>query len=278
MKTFGQEDIIKTIEIYKKAGTIPRFIIIVGPKLSGKTHVSNKVSEIIAGKNVISTNGKVDTIRAIVGDCYKAAEDTCYVIDDFESMSINAKNALLKVTEEPPRRAYFILNGTNISQLPQTLISRACTLTLSMYPEEVKKSYIENLKCFKDNEVNLLLEFCDSPGEVNYFMENEVDVAEFYDYIATIALKLKNLTGVESFRLNEKLKLKKESEGYDLPLVMKKVNRLLLKAMEEDKIELEPAFEAIACTTAHLGKFNTNSASQSNIFDSWVLELREVWR
>ena len=107
----GQKSIIEHIELLKNNDGLPRFMIITGNKLAGKSTFARRIGEIIAKGNVICTDGKVDTIRSIIDSAYKAAEDVVYIIDDFENMSINAKNALLKATEECPRRAYFYACG-----------------------------------------------------------------------------------------------------------------------------------------------------------------------
>ena len=47
-----------------------------------------------------------------------------YIIDEAHSLTADAFNALLKTLEEPPAHAIFILCTTEVSKLPQTIISR----------------------------------------------------------------------------------------------------------------------------------------------------------
>lgn len=272
----GQKSIIEHIELLKNNDGLPRFMIITGNKLAGKSTFARRIGEIIAKGNVICTDGKVDTIRSIIDSAYKAAEDIVYIIDDFENMSINAKNALLKATEECPRRAYFMLVGTNINSLPLTLQNRAYLLAMLPYTPQELMLYAKQAGQFKENEINLLMEICETPAEIEYF--KKVNITEFYDFISTIAFKFSELTGVESFRLNHRIKLKKDSEGYDLFLVMKKVNKIILNALVDNKIDPNIGFNIVSATIASMGKLNTNSINHGMLFDNWMLSIREVCR
>ena len=58
------------------------------------------------------------------------------VIDGSEDLNKNAQNALLKVLEEPPRRAVFLLTTSKPNQLARTLRSRCLCLPLSSLDQD----------------------------------------------------------------------------------------------------------------------------------------------
>ena len=71
----------------------------------------------------------VDQIRSLSADAYimpNEAQRKVYIIREAETMNIPAQNAALKLLEEPPLGAVFLLCTTNPSQLLPTVRSR-CT-------------------------------------------------------------------------------------------------------------------------------------------------------
>lgn len=74
-----------------------------------------------------ASNRGIDDIRDLREKIKLApsqAEKKVYVIDEVHMLTKEAFNALLKVLEEPPKHAYFILCTTEPEKLPETIISR----------------------------------------------------------------------------------------------------------------------------------------------------------
>ncbi|TXH00935.1 MAG: DNA polymerase III subunit gamma/tau [Candidatus Moraniibacteriota bacterium] len=59
-----------------------------------------------------------------------------YIIDEAHMLSIGAWNALLKTLEEPPAHAIFLLATTNVTKVPETILSRSLRLDLRRFPLE----------------------------------------------------------------------------------------------------------------------------------------------
>lgn len=75
----------------------------------------------------------VDAIRQIRTDANivpNDAQNKVYIIADSQNMNREAQNALLKLIEEPPAFAYFILTVNSRGMLLETVISRAFILRL----------------------------------------------------------------------------------------------------------------------------------------------------
>ena len=89
-------------------------VIYVEPDRSGKTAVI-----------------KVDQIRSVAATAYilpSEAEKKVYVLRQAELMNLNAQNAFLKLLEEPPRSAAFILAAASPDSLLTTVRSRCALL------------------------------------------------------------------------------------------------------------------------------------------------------
>lgn len=81
----------------------------------------------------------IDEIRAIRQDAYISPNESAYkvyIIPNVENMSIGAFNALLKVLEEPPRTAMFLLTATSKSAVPETILSRCLSYSLYELPDD----------------------------------------------------------------------------------------------------------------------------------------------
>ena len=75
----------------------------------------------------------IDKVREIIKDTYvkpNEADYKIYILGNAQSMNLNAQNALLKVLEEPPAYAIFILTVTNKASLLETVLSRSVVINL----------------------------------------------------------------------------------------------------------------------------------------------------
>ena len=114
----------------------------------------------------------VDQVRAMSADaCMLPNEAACkvYIIEDAESMNPSAQNAALKLLEEPPLGAKFLLCCTNAMQLLPTVRSRCAELKLGGHgPERAEENtglaaaYIKSVAA--GDEAALLRWCCQNEG------------------------------------------------------------------------------------------------------------------
>lgn len=127
----------KTLAMYLSAGVLckgekkPCFNCSSCHKLMAEGHPDFYFLDSKDAKNSIH----IDVIREIRQDAYIMPNESIYkvyFIPNVENMSIGAFNALLKVLEEPPEAAMFILTASSKSAVPQTILSRC--VSLAVYP------------------------------------------------------------------------------------------------------------------------------------------------
>lgn len=84
---------------------------------------------------------RIETIRERVVDTLalvpNEAARRVYLLANFESVSLNAPNALLKSLEEPPPYVSFLLTAAAPELLLDTILSRVVTIRLSPLPDEL---------------------------------------------------------------------------------------------------------------------------------------------
>lgn len=76
----------------------------------------------------------IETVRDVIKDVYispNEADYKIYILANAHCMNANAQNAILKVLEEPPSYAVFILTVNNRAMLLETVLSRAVTVTVN---------------------------------------------------------------------------------------------------------------------------------------------------
>lgn len=95
----------------------------------------------------------VDVVRDVKENVYvqpNEADYKVYILGNCQCMNESAQNALLKVLEEPPKYAMFILTTTTKSALLETVLSRSVVITLEGVNEKIGADYI----CSRDENAD----------------------------------------------------------------------------------------------------------------------------
>ena len=97
----------------------------------------------------------VKKVREIIEDVYvkpNEADYKIYVLGNCQSMSVEAQNAFLKILEEPPEYAVFILCLNNKSTMLETVLSRSVVFSLEAV------DYTQGAEYICDNNDGILYE------------------------------------------------------------------------------------------------------------------------
>ena len=268
----GQNELKAELGMLVENNQLPKFIIIQGRKGSGKKLLCNWLSELSNNQfYYVLPDVKVDTIRQMIDDAYTIKDSTLMVIPDADNMSLAAKNAMLKVVEEPPKNITFVMTIQDINNTLDTIKSRAAVFSMNVYmPHEIElycnqKGITENLELYK--------EFCETPGQVDLF--NQCNPKEMYDYTQLVMDNIAEVQPANAFKSSSKLALKFDSEGYDLGLFWK----LFINICSKRYIDKRDCkfISGITITSKKLKQLSRVSANKQHLYDSWVFEIREAW-
>ena len=157
-EVYGQDIVVKILTNAVKYGKFSHAYLFTGSRGCGKTSVARILSRMINCENLkngipceecnscketslnncvdiiemdAASNNGVDEIRDLKQNIYISPsflKYKIYIIDEVHMLSIGAFNALLKILEEPPEHAVFILATTDIEKVPITIISRCQVL------------------------------------------------------------------------------------------------------------------------------------------------------
>ncbi|GEM_PF-6292472 len=280
MNIVGQNDLLRRLDELIADNSLPRFIIITGARRCGKNMIVKYLSEKLG--ECIEVEQSTEAVREAIRTCYNVATPTIYRLNNIANMHPNAKNSLLKVTEEPPRLSYFIATVTDLNDVLPTLKSRSYIVRMKPYLKEIILDYAREL----DQTWNLTPEvikilgiLCETPGEVNDLMK--LDISQLWKDVENYILNIGKVSGVENFKVRQLLKIKEADKGYDIDLFMstcKKYCRWILEDVPyhlADKIKFSKTVDA---TSKYLNELNIKSINKSNVVDAWIMALREIWK
>ncbi len=105
----------------------------------------------------------VDEIREIIADVYtrpfKAAKKV-YIIEDGEALTVGAQNALLKVLEEPPAYAVFILCTSEADKILPTIRSRSRIIRFQPKSDNEIRLYVKENYPHMQSQTDFIVSFC----------------------------------------------------------------------------------------------------------------------
>ncbi len=112
------------------------------------------------------------------------------LINGAQELSLAAANALLKILEEPTSKTIFILISNNISNIPQTILSRVQLIKFQPVGKEELSQYLKNKGQSRDEIYKLTHFSAGYPGKLVYFekhpkllSELEAQIKQIYQFI-----------------------------------------------------------------------------------------------
>lgn len=278
----GQDALIEQFQsmIDDKTVRFPQFIILVGNKGSGKKTLANEIyrricfsTTMVVNKYVLEDN-RVDSIRSMIADAQKAINPVIYIIPDADSMSTTAKNAMLKITEEPPNDAWFIITLENENNTLATIRSRGQMYRLAPYsPETIVQYAKDKFKISDVAEIEIVADICETPGEVDVLKKN--GILALYNYVELVVDNIAECNGSNAFKIADKIAFKDEEDKFDLRLFWKSFMKICSDRLKTEN-DIKYA-DGIRVTSEYLQQLNINGINKSATFDGWVLSIREKW-
>lgn len=265
----GQKNNIKFINDLVANKTMPRFIIISGTSLSGKTTLAKYITAQLKAQLIEAETG-VNGVRGIISQAYKSPIPICYLIKHADELSKSALNALLKVTEEPPKQAYFILTTNNYDELLDTLKSRGTTFTIEPY---------SNHDLWRIDKTGELRTYCSNIGEL-------VELSSFENRDGVIKLcnalldSINKVTLTNALKIGSNIKFKEtDTDKIPIPLFFTTLKSTCKCRMVQNRHEDEELFKFIKyyqIITEYARKIRNKSVKKDALFDRFIITLWEA--
>lgn len=276
MKVIGQKNLTGRLRYLLENDKFPRFAVLEGRKGSGKKQIIKEVIRPYFDFVCFLTDSKVDTVRKMVQDAYKNTTGKgLYVLCDADEMSIAAKNALLKVTEETPNKSYFIVTVQNIENLSKTILSRSTVFYIDSYTKQEIRDYVKQTHADSLEYIDLdVFAECENIGEVDLLMKN--DPNSFVDYVNLTLDNVAAVSEANAFKISSRIALKGEEDKYDLYLFLKMFSAMCLKRCDLDKDSSSTYLKWAVITNNCLKNITMKSLNKQMFFDIWIMDIRRA--
>lgn len=273
----GQVELKKRIISQIESGTFPRFSILVGQPGSGKKLMCGFISTHLHALGYTCGIG-VDDIRRMIAEAYRVAAKVLFIIPDADKMSPAAKNALLKVTEEPPQNAYFIMTLSDANSTLNTIRSRGTIYYMDNYSVSELREYANEVTnhTLHDDEFDIIRNICETPGEVNTLLGNDkVSATDFYNYVEKVVANIAVVSGSNSFKIGDKVAFKDtDVDKFDLKLFWKSFMTICVNRIKDDPLRYS---NGVRITSKYLQDLRLTGVNKQSTFDMWVLDIRQEW-
>lgn len=250
----GQDKNKELLRQWRLNRSIPRFIIIEGDDGSGRLTFAKMIMKQLNAEGVISEISK-GAVNETIENAYKVASTTCYIFEDADEMSTEAKNSLLKVVEEPPNKAYFIMTINSTRNMLETILSRGTLVRMEPYtPSQLNE--------FTDDEGVLTL--ARTPGDCKDFIPELCQRAIVL--AKDICKALADKKGVEVLKHCSELKAKETDEN--------KVDCILFfRAFRKIWLKLDKTLIGLVYIQAADRLLNYKSVNKKGIIEAMLINI-----
>ena len=264
----GQKNLITRVEDMIYQGKFPRFTILVGLPGSGRKTMTEHIAKKMNAGLIMYSAG-VDDMRAMIGNANKITSPHVFLIPDADNMSPAAKNCILKVTEEPPQEAYFIMTVSDINSVLETIRSRGTVMYMDRYTADEIRQFVNTPVSSTIGAI--ISNVCETPGDVEKMFE--YDPAEFNEYVNKVADNFDRVSIANMYKIANKIKLKETQDGYDLRLFFRMFVDVCI-----DRLRSEPLKYAswVRLTNKKLQELQITGVNKQILFDSWLTEIKEL--
>ena len=272
----GQLALKKLCENWKAdQDSMPALLILSGPRGSGKKTALEYIRHSVPNSGMYkAASNSVQEVREVIEKSYKLGGRVFYVFEECDNMRPQARNAMLKVMEEPPKGSRFILTVRNLSSLLPTIISRGFVYQMRNYQRGDVLNYINTLN---KEEVEFLKNvpnpFLSTIGDIAEVLKMREGWLEMYEYARRVVNYIGEATCANALKIGTMVDVKGEdATKYPLDSFILMLERCFY--MEFSRTRDNRYFAAMLRCATYWSELAIQTASRGNILDTLLIDLR----
>ena len=259
----GQNDIVSWIYNHT-IDNLPKIIMFLGEKGSGKHELVNLISEHLKLDNVdISESINSDTINEI----YSNPIPKIYLIN-LDNLNEKQQNTILKFIEEPIDSSFVILLSSNSNLILETIENRCYKIKLKSYSTTELSQFIKDEK-YKD----FLLNTCTTPGQIISLQESNCNLNDLYNLCNKVVNDIDKATLSNALSILNNLNITNIYDKFDLKTFMKTIEYIIMKNI--DNLNFNLLFLTYNITEKYLNRLNDTRLNITSLMTNYIIELWE---
>ena len=269
MNIIGQQKLLKDINHLMMDDNFPRFSIIQGVEGSGKKLISSYIAKCLNAL-LVPCELSVDAVREVIELSYEQTSPTVYMWANAHKMSLGAKNAVLKITEEPPQNSYFIMTTDNVNGLLNTLTSRGTVFNINPYsPNDLKEYANIKIPDMKEKELNTIIDISTTPKDILDLAS--VDISKLNNIVEILCDNIGKVNLANTLKISTFLCFKEDDvDKFDPILFMR---ACMFRYTNLMKVTKNPVYyKLISLTSVYLSDLMSKSLNKVATIDNWLLD------
>lgn len=271
MNIIGQKKLLSDIDALIINNQFPRFSILVGTQGVGKKLIASYIAKKL-NATFVPCEISVDGVRDVIDTCYSVSEPIVYLFADADSMSINAKNAILKVVEEPPMNAYFIMTTETTQGLLNTLFSRGHQFLMNPYKPEEILEFTKKYNTFSNSQLSYVSKVAKTCLDVEIL--SNTDITQMFKIIDVLINSITTANLANVLKISTFLKYKADdtdTDHFDAVLFVRSYVEQLINCMKSTPNVMYK--DLLDITNQYLIDLSNKSLSKQATIDNWLIDL-----
>lgn len=273
----GQDKLIAMFDNMIENHTLPRFIALTGQQGSGRKTLAKYIADKLNAPIYKPEDSKVNVayVRDIIEQAYAQTDTVVYLLPDVDYFNMSAANALLKITEEPPNNAYFILTCCDGRSIPTTIRSRCVHYRLQTYSVGLIREFAESLGIDTSTKS---LSYCHTPGDVVALAKSGDEYKNLEEFANKVLDNVGKVSGANVFKIDESIAFKEDDTGYNLNAFLTMFSNLCMQRAKDIKnSKRNMYFKFIRITCEYREKLTIVGINKRSLFDLWLVEIRDTY-
>lgn len=271
----GQDKLINLLLAYGSAVNFPKTVLLVGAKGCGK----HSVISLIADKFKVNT---LDISELISSDCidyiYTNTSPMFYIIDA-SKITERHQNICLKILEEPPQNSHIVILAETKEAVLNTVYNRCVVYTFEPYNKDTLRLVaIENVNLanVSDEELNIMLDYCETPGDVKLLTHNTY--TNMLSDVELLVAKISVMLFSNIFKLSNKINFTDEYDKYDCKVFLRMLLQCIYKKIISENTNLDVLQEFYNLVDVTISKLVDSRLNKEMLVENMLTKMWKVSR